>query len=411
MISVQHKFFPAFFLSILLALASGIYAAPIKLKTGIEVLAREHPDMVRGKKIAMLTSRTAIDMNHAHSIDRLAKAASIKLIFTGDSFFRETMPGDDPTTFIDALTNARVIEISDPLKRPAMDVFQDADLLIIDFQDIGIRYFKYLTLMAQFLDVAREASIPVLVLDRPNPINGTTVAGPVLEVSLRSRFGVYPIPLIHGMTIGEIALYFNKAFGLGANLTVIGMEGYQRNYSYNDTGLHWVPPSDHIPEADSTLYYAATGFLGELGVFSTGVGTNRPFHFVMAPWIDGELLSQRLERHKLPGIKFVPAHEKIYYGLFSQKTLPGIELIVTDRFTYDPFLCGMAILKNLFELYPERIPLGNPAAAEALDTLLGSAKIRQGIMAGQPLLAIYSALQADLGDFIRKRREYLIYPE
>ena len=126
--------------------------------------------------------------------------------------------------------------------------------------------------MAQVLDVARELKLPVILLDRPNPINGKTLSGPVLEVALRSRFGVYPIPLIYGMTIAELALYFNKVFGLGANLTVIGMEGYKRRMSYSDTGLHWVPPSDFIPEPTTPLYYAATGFIGEIGVFSTGVG-------------------------------------------------------------------------------------------------------------------------------------------
>ena len=385
-------------------------AAP-RVRIGIDVLAREHPDMVRGKKLAIFTARTAVDMSLGHSIDRLAKAASVKAILTGDSYFRETMPGDSPEVKYDALTNARVHEISDPLQRPPVSTIQGLDLLIIDFQDIGLRYFKYVTLMAQLLDLAREAGVPVLVLDRPNPINATMVSGPVLEVSLRSRFGVYPVPLIYGLTIGELALYFNKVFGLGANLTVIGMEGYSRSMTFKDTGLHWVPPSDHIPEPDSPLFYAVTGFLGEMGVFSTGVGTNRPFHYVLAPWIDGELLSQKLERHKLAGVRFIPASEKPYYGLFSQKQTTGIEIVVTDRLTFDPFLAGMAILRALNELYPERIPLNNAAAAEALDTLLGSSKVRGGILGGQTLMQIHAGLQSNLNDYLKKRREFLIYPE
>jgi uncharacterized protein YbbC (DUF1343 family) len=410
MIIAKSQFFPVLFFAVVLSLVGSMTAGQTPLKTGIEVLAREHPEMVRGKKLALLTARSAIDMNLTHTIDRLARAASIKLIFTGDVYFRETMPGETPQTKLDAMTNAEVTEISDPLKRPSPEAFQGIDLLIIDFQDIGIRYFKYLTLMAQFLDLARETAVPVIILDRPNPINGQTVAGPVLEVALRSRFGVYPIPLIHGMTIGETALYFNKMFGLGANLTVIGMEGYNREMSYHETGLHWVPPSDHIPEPDSPLYYAATGFLGEMGVFSTGIGTNRPFHYVLAPWIDGEMLAQKLEKYKMPGIRFVPASEKLYYGLFSPKTVSGIELIVSDRNTYDPFLAGFAILKTLYELYPDRIPLNNPAAAEALDTLLGSSLIRKSIIAGQPLMTAYASLQAEVAEFIRKRKEFLIYP-
>lgn len=411
MINIRQYILPEIIFLVMGAILLSAQPALAGVKTGIDVLAKEHPEMVRGKKLALLTARTAIDGALTHTIDRLARAAKIKLIITGDSFFRETIPGETANEEFDALTNARVIEIQDPLKRPNIDVFQDAELLVIDFQDVGVRYFKYLTLMAQFLDLAREASLPVLVLDRPNPINANTIAGPVLEVGLRSRFGVYPIPLLHGMTIGELALFFNKVYGLGASLTVIGMEGYRRDMSWHETGLHWVPPSDHIPEPDTPAFYAATGFIGEMGVFSTGVGTTRPFRYILAPWIDGEMLAQRLNRHHLPGIVFVTATQKPYYGLYAQRKTTGIEMVITDRAVFDPFLAGMAILKNLYELYPNRIPLNNPAAAEAIDTLLGSQKIRQSIISGLPLMQIWSSLQSDIAEFNGKRREFLIYPE
>ncbi|KAF1079968.1 MAG: Protein YzbB [Candidatus Rifleibacterium amylolyticum] len=411
MINIKRIILPEIIFLVMAVVLLAPTPALTRVKTGIDVLAREHPEMVRGKKLALLTAKTAIDGSLSHTIDRLAKAAVVKLILTGDNFFRETIPGEVAGEAYDALTNARVVEVLDPLKRPKVDIFGDTELLIIDFQDLGIRYFKYLTLMAQFLDLAREASIPVLVLDRPNPINARTVAGPVLEVGLRSRFGVYPIPLLHGMTIGELALYFNKVYGLGASLTVIGMEGYDRDMNWHETGLHWVPPSDHVPEPDTPAFYAATGFIGEIGVFSTGVGTTRPFHYVLAPWIDGEMLAQRLERHRLPGVRFIPASEKPYYGLFAQRKATGIELVITDRATFDPFLAGMAILKSLYELYPDRIPLNNPAAAEAVDTLLGSQKIRQSIISSRPLMETWSSLQADIATFNQKRREFMIYPE
>ena len=400
-----------FFSAIFCLLSASPASALPTVKIGLEVLARQHPEMVRGKKVALLTSKTAVDNNLDHCIDRLARAAEVKVIFTGETYFRETIPAENGQQQRDALTNARVIELPDPLSRPAADAFQDSELLLVDFQDVGIRYFNYLTLLAQFLDLAREASIPVIILDRPNPINASTVAGPVLEVSLRSRFGVYPIPLIYGLTIGETALYFNKVFGLGANLTVVGMEGYTRQMSFRDTNLHWVPPSDHIPEGDSPLFYATTGFLGEMGVFSTGVGTTRPFHYILAPWIDGELLAQKLKKHSLPGIKFLPTSAKPYYGLYAQRQIGGIELVVSDRIVYDPFLTGAAILKALWELYPERIPLMNPAAAEALDTLLGSSKIRKAILNGTPLMELYTSLQPELAEYLKKRREFMIYPE
>ena len=382
------------------------------VKAGIDVLATQHPTMVKGKKLAVLTSKAALDSNLCHTVDRLAKAAEIKLIITGDRFFRESIPGtNDEEGPFDALTNAKIVEILDPLQKPKKDLFENVDLIVIDFQDIGIRYYKYVTLMAQVLDVAREIKMPVILLDRPNPINGKILSGPVLEVALRSRFGVYPIPLIYGMTIAELALYFNKVFGLGANLTVIGMEGYKRKMTYSDTGLHWVPPSDFIPEPTTPLYYAATGFIGEIGVFSTGVGTNRPFHYILAPWIDGEILAEKLEAYKLPAVRFIAVQEKPYYGLYSGQVTNGIELVITQTDAFDPFLTGTAILKSLYELYPDRIPLQNQAAAEAIDCLAGSSSIREMIISNQPLMQIYSSIQANLTLFIQRRNEFLIYSD
>jgi uncharacterized protein YbbC (DUF1343 family) len=213
------------------------------------------------------------------------------------------------------------------------------------------------------------------------------------------------------MTIGELALFFNKVFGLGANLTVIGMEGYKRSMSFKDTGMHWSPPTDHIPESDTPLYYAATGFLGEMGVFSTGVGTTRPFHYILAPWIDGEMLALKLGKHKLPGVRFIPASLKPYYGLFAKKNVFGIEIIVTDLITYDPFLTGISIMRALWELHPDKIPLNNPHVAEAIDTLLGNSKVRLAIINGVPLMQLYSSIQPEIASFLKKRREFLIYPE
>ncbi len=396
---------------ILVGRGSAPLAAAHRIRLGIEVLATEHPEMVRGKKIALLVSPTAYDQSLRHVIDRLAKAATVEVIFTGDPFFRETMPGEGGGQKLDALTNARVVEVLDPLARPQAADLGKAQALVIDIQDIGIRYFSYVTLLAQFLDLAREAKLPVLVLDRPNPLGGETVAGPVLEVDFRSQFGVYPIPLVYGLTIGELALFFNKVFGIGANLTVIGMEGYSRRMSYRQTGLPWFPPSDHLPEPETPLYYATTGFLGEMGVFSTGVGTTRPFHYVLAPWIDGELLAQRLSRHQLPGVRFLPTAVKSYYGLYQQKKTPGIEIVIEEPAIYDPFLTGVAILRTLWEIYPDKIPLANPAVSGGLDTLLGGPQVRTAIQKGTPLFQLHAEIQPRLLDYRKRRKAFLIYPE
>jgi len=400
-----------FLLPIVLALIVPPAYAVSRIKLGIEVLATDHPEMVRGRKIALLVSLSSVDQDLHHSIDRLAKAAIVKVIFTGDPYFRETLPGETPGKKLDAMTNATVIEVLNPLNKPKAEDLADAELLIIDIQDIGLRYFNYVTLLAQFLDLARENQLPVILLDRPNPIGGNTISGPVLEVDFRSQFGVYPIPLVYGMTFGELSLFFNKVFGIGANLTVIGMEGYRRDFTFRDTGLHWVPPSDHLPEPETPLYYAITGFLGEMGVFSTGVGTTRPFHYILAPWIDGELLSQRLARHQLTGMKFIPAAVKQFYGLYQLKRTPGIEIVIDDPQQFDPFISGVAILRTLWELYPDKIPLANPAISTNLDTLLGGPQVRSAIQKGIPLFQILAMIQPRLVEFRKRRESFLIYPE
>ena len=401
---------PAWFWCLLfLALAPALVMAEVKL--GIDVLGEAHPELVRGKKLALLVSGPSLDRSLEHVIDRLARAATVKVIFTGEKYFRTTIPGASGTTRLDALTNAPVLELLNPLKRPTQAQLRGAEIILIDVQDTGIRYQQYVTLLAQFLELSRETRLPVILLDRPNPINGTIVSGPVLEVGKRSRFGVFPIPLVYGMTIGELALYFNKAFGIGAPLTVVGMEGYSRRTLYRETGLHWVPPSDHLPEPETPWAYAITGFLGEMGIFSTGVGTTRPFWYVLAPWLDGELLAHKLSQKELPGLRFLPVTIQPYYGLYQNKRTPGIELVIDDPLGYDPVLTGIAILQALWELAPDRVPLKNSAVAAGLDTLLGSSKVREALIRGVPAREIQAGWQEELARFMRERQAFLLYPE
>ncbi|OQA05810.1 MAG: hypothetical protein BWY66_02225 [bacterium ADurb.Bin374] len=399
------------FLAIFVFATCSATPAAERLSIGLEVLATGHPDLVAGKKIALLVGLASYDQSMRHTADRLARATTIKAIFTGDPWPRKLIGSASGTKQIDALTQAPVHIIRDPLEKPRADQLNGAEIIVIDIQDIGIRFFHAVTLLAQFLELGKQAGVPVFVLDRPNPIGASKVSGPLLDVQFRSRFGVYPIPLVYGMTFGELALFFNKVFGLNADLTVVGMENYQRDVTYRNCGLHWTMPSEHLPDPESPLYYATTGFLGEMGIFSTGVGTTRPFHYVLAPWIDPDALISKLTVLNLPGVAFLPTTVRPYYGLFQQKRVPGIEIVVTDHSSYDPVVTGIAILHTLWTLYPDKIPLSNQTAAEGVDTLLGGSDIRTAIIQKKGMDEIRSRIRSSVSDFLTKRKQFLIYPE
>ncbi|HEY9068765.1 MAG TPA: DUF1343 domain-containing protein [Candidatus Ozemobacteraceae bacterium] len=386
------------------------HAAP-QIRIGLEILGSEHPEMVAGKKVAVLAGQASYDQSLRHTVDRLARAATITAVFTADPWPRRLIRQASGTIELDALTQAPVHLIRDPLQRPHPEQLNGANVIVIDMQDIGIRFFSGVTLLAQFLELAKQAGIPVIVLDRPNPLGASMISGPVLDAQYRSRFGVYPIPLVYGLTIGELALYFNKVFGLNADLTVIGMENYQRSMTYRETGLHWALPSEHLPDPEAPLYYATTGFLGELGIFSTGVGTTRPFHYILAPWIDPDALISRLLSKRLAGVSFLPVEVRPYYGLFAQKRVPGIEIVITNTTIFDPVMTGVLILQSLRSLYPDKIPLGNRAAADGLDTLLGGPAVREAIDADKDADEIRRLIQATLTEYRARRRAFLIYPE
>ena len=201
-------------------------------------------------------------------------------------------------------------------RRPTAEMLAGIDLLIYDVQDIGTRSYTYISTLFYVMEEAAKAKIPVLILDRPNPINGLTIDGPMLEEKWRSFVGYLNVPYVHGMTVGELARYFNAVYKIGCEVHVIPMKGWKRAMSFSETGLAWIPTSPHIPEADTPLYYPVTGILGELELVNIGIGYTQPFKLIGAPWIRAEEFSQKLNQAKLPGVTFLPAYYKPFYGTF-----------------------------------------------------------------------------------------------
>ena len=232
-------------------------------------------------------------------------------------------------------------------------MLKKVDVLIYDIQDIGSRTYTYITTLFYVMEEAAKKKIPVIVLDRPNPINGITVDGPMLEEPLRSMVGYINIPYCYGMTIGELAQFFNKEYKVGCYLEVIPMKGWTRSMSYHDTGLPWIPTSPYIPESDTPLYYPITGALGEISLVNIGIGYTLPFKLIGAPWINAMELSNALNTARYPGVYFTPFFYRPFYGKFKNENCEGVLITVSNPLKYKPLATQFLIIETLRKLYPK----------------------------------------------------------
>ncbi len=239
-------------------------------------------------------------------------------------------------------------------RRPTQQMLKEIDVLIYDIQCVGARSYTYPSTLFYAMEEAAKRGIEVIVLDRPNPINGVTIDGPMLDERFRSFIGYVNVPYCHGMTVGELARYFNAEYSVGCKLTVIPMEGWKRTMSYRDTGLPWIPPSPYIPEEDTPFFYPATGILGQLRILNIGIGYTLPFKIAGAPWIDAKKFADTLNSQKLPGVCFLPFHFKPFYGLYKGQNCQGVLIRVLDPLKYRPLSVQYLILGILKSLYPKQ---------------------------------------------------------
>ena len=261
---------------------------------------------LKGKRVGLVSNHTGVDKNLLPTMEVLQKNG-VKLValfspehgWKGNYYaFEKTSDGKE--------AHLPLYSLHGKTRRPNDQMLKGIDLLIYDIQDIGVRSYTYATTLFYVMEEAAKRKIPVMVLDRPNPINGLIVDGGMLEEKWRSFIGYVNVPYCHGMTIGELATFFNGEYKIGCNLKVIPMKGWKRTMTFKETGLAWVPTSPHIPEADTPLFYASTGILGELNMVNIGVGYTLPFKVVGAPWIDAEAFAEKLNSQHLRGVHFFP---------------------------------------------------------------------------------------------------------
>lgn len=403
---------------------------PVKL--GVEVLLEKHLDLLQGKHVGLITNPTGLD-SHLDSIIEVLRAHGVDIValygpehgVRGDAqagqfvpfYFDEQFklpvfslygqthkPPPDMMTNIDEYM--RTFDTKHEGKQVDTGMMKSVDVMVFDLQDAGTRVYTYIATMAYAMQAAADAGIPFIVLDRPNPINGVAMEGPILEYPQHSSFiGLYPIPLRHGMTAGELARLFNDKFlKKKANLTVVPMENWSRNEWFDETSLPWVLPSPNLPTPESTTVYPGQVMLEGTNL-SEGRGTTKPFEFFGAPWIDGFVLAKKLNSLNLPGVKFREVWFTPTFSKFAGKQCGGCQLHVINREVYQSIATTLSILSTIKELYGDKLEFH----ASYFDNVLGTSTVRKALERGEPVEKIVADYQPGLNAFAKMREPYLLY--
>ncbi|MED3689849.1 DUF1343 domain-containing protein [Peribacillus butanolivorans] len=379
-----------------------------KVMPGIEVLLKEEKDVLKGKKVGLITNPTGIDSKLTSIVDLLYDDPDIELtaLYGPEHGVRgDAQAGASVEFYIDEKTGLPVYSLYGKTKKPTPEMLEGVEALVFDIQDVGTRYYTYIYTMAYAMEAAKENNIPFIVLDRPNPQGGISVDGPVLEPEFSSFVGLYPIPLKHGMTVGELATLFNKEFKIGADLKVIKMKGWKRSMDYDETGLPFVLPSPNMPTVSTTFVYPATGLIEGTNV-SEGRGTTKPFELIGAPYINSDELAGKLNGLRLPGVKFRAASFTPSFSKYAGKLSHGVEIYVTDHDEFRAVPTGLHIIKTIHDLYPDDFEF---LAANNFSLLIGNDWVRTMIKEGSSVNEIMKEYQPEQDAFKKVRAQYLLY--
>lgn len=370
---------------------------------GIDVLKQEEFRSLKGRQIGLVTNHTGRDRDGNSTIDLLHTAPGVKLLalFSPEHGLRglldEPVPdGKDPKTGLP------VHSLYGKTRRPTAEQLKGLDTLVFDIQDIGCRFYTYSTTLGYVLETAAAHKLKVIVLDRPNPIGGQAVEGPILERKLESFVGYHPLPVRHGMTLGELALLWNKERKINAELEVVKVKGWSRGDLFDRTGLEWISPSPNMRSLPAALLYPGIGLLETTNV-SVGRGTDRPFELIGAPWIKGRELAAALARRDLPGVRFLPIRFTPASSTHRGKECGGVQIYLDDWSRFASLPVGLAVACELKRLYPK------DWQSKGYGRLLGHPPSLQMLEAGESAEAIQKAWQPELETFLGVRKGYLLY--
>jgi uncharacterized protein YbbC (DUF1343 family) len=371
--------------------------------TGIDVLARDGFKQLSGLRIGLVTNQTGRDRSGRSTIDVLFKAPNVKLtaLFSPEHGIRG-LADEKLSDARDEQTGLPIYSLYGETRRPKPEQLKDLDALVYDIQDVGARFYTYISTLGYVMEEAAKARMPVYVLDRPNPINGVDVEGPLADADKLSFTAYHTIPVRHGLTVGELARLYNEDRKIGADVRVIQMENWRRAMWLDATGVMWINPSPNMRSLTEASLYPGVGLLETTNV-SVGRGTDTPFEVIGAPWIDGQKLATHLNARHIPGVRFLPIRFKPNTSVFKNEECGGVNIVITDRARFQSVLTGVEIAVALHALY---------SADWKIDSylrLLANTDTLERIKRGESAAEIITSFRPSLNAFRARREKYLLY--
>jgi uncharacterized protein YbbC (DUF1343 family) len=381
-------------------------ASAARVKTGLDVLVRDNLAPLAGKRVALITNHSGLTSDGRRNIDLLYKSGTVKLVAIFTPEHGLTGLRDDPNIgfSVDPVTDVPVRSLFDrQTRRMTPDMLKDIDALVYDIQDVGARFYTFITTLGYTLEAAAQAHVAYYVLDRPNPINGVAVEGPPLDEKYVSFVAYMPgFPIRHGMTVGELAQFYNGEKKLNADLHVIKMEGWNRRMWFDETGLMWVNPSPALRSLSAAILYPGTCLLESRQV-SVGRGTDTPFQMVGAPWFKAGEMAEYLNSLKVPGVSFIPRHFQPNGYIFKDQDCQGVDIQLLDRNALDAVRMGLELLHATLKFHSTQFDLNG------VMRLLGNDDAAARLKRGETGSEVSSSFQSYVEQFRKRREKYLLY--
>lgn len=383
-----------------------VVAQPVPVRLGIDRID-DYMQVFAGKRVGLITNSTGMNSNFQSTVDILYEKTNLVALYSPEHGIRGAVKaGDAVSGTIDEKTKLPIYSLYGATKKPNQEMLADVDVLAFDIQDVGARSYTYIYTMAYAMQACKELGKTMVVFDRPNPIGGQQVEGNLIKPGFESFIGMYPIPIRHGMTVGELARLFNTEFGIGCDLVVIEMSGWKREMYFDETHLPWVMTSPNIPTPETALLYPGTGLFGGANI-SEGVGTTRPFELVGAPWLDAQKLADQMTAMGLPGVIFRPAYFVPRFGLYQDTACAGVQLHIVDRKAFLPVKTGISLLYTIKEMSGDKFSFQRGTKTEStMDLSTGDDTVRKGVYSLSELLVLW---EKDAREFQERSKKYYLY--